>query len=132
DLTRARNGSVRAERVFTRPQLIVAGARYPVDEDLLGLLQRHAHRVGDLAAVLPQIISALHGSGLGDLETQRLVPETQLLAHALEDVASRGFPEIATMNETIGVEGPRHCVARKCLAQKILPRHILCVDVGCE
>src|SRR5215471_20440540 len=51
DLLAAGDGSVGAEHVFSRAELVVTETRVPGEQDFFGLLERHVHGVGYLAAV---------------------------------------------------------------------------------
>ena len=85
-------------------QLIVAEAGIPSEQHLFGMFQRDVHGVGHFAAVLPQVDAAGHGDALRNLQAHHLVPEGQLVAHVLVDVAAGIVPEKAPVDVAVGVE----------------------------
>ena len=91
------------------------------------MLHRDVHGVGHFSTVLPQVQAPCHGHRLRNLEAQGFVPEGQLLAEILGDVAAGVIPEIAPVEVAAGVEG-----ARRGVAQKALPVDVLLGHVGIE
>src|SRR5579883_1541118 len=108
-LRRVADGAVIAQRFLAHPELVVAEAGGPVEQHLLFMLQRHVHRVRHFAAVLPQVQAACHRRRFRNAQPQQLVPECELVAHVLVDIAPRIVPEEAPVDVAVRVEG--HCGA---------------------
>src|ERR1022692_1098374 len=89
------------------------------------MFQRDVHGVRHFAPVLPQIHAAHHVRRVRDLQSHRLVPEGQLMAHILVDVAARIIPEEAPVDVAVGVE-----IARRRLAQERLPDDVFRSHIG--
>src|ERR1017187_10299374 len=119
-----RDGAVIAQHVFGDAELIVAEAGVPGVEQFLFMLHGDVHRVGDFAAVLPEVDAAHHGDGAGNLEIQDLVPDGKLMAHVLVDVAAGVVPEQAPVDVAVGVEIHRSGVAKEAFPDDVFGRHV--------
>ena len=86
------------------PSWLLPKPESQVEEDLLGMLHGDVHGVGNFAAVLPEVDAAGHGDGPGNLEVHHLVPEGELVAHVLVDVAAGIIPEEAPVDVAVGIE----------------------------
>ncbi len=118
------NGAVRSEHVLGAAELIVAEARIPAKQNLLGMFHRDIHGVGHFTAVLPKKYSASHCHRRGNLKAQHLVPECELVAHILVDITARIIPVETPVGVPVRVELALWRFAEKRIPDNVLGRHI--------
>ena len=120
----ARDGAGGAQDVFGDAEAFVAETAIPGVEEFLFMLHGDVHGVGNFAAVLPEIDAAGHGDGPGDAQVHGFVPEGELMAHVFEDAATGIIPEIAPVDEAVGIERMVRRFAQESLPMDVLGRHV--------
>src|SRR5262249_40672022 len=110
--------------VLRNTEIAVSETRSPGPENLLRMLHRNAHRVGNFTSILPKVDTAGRRDCPGDLKIERLVPESKLMAHVLVEIAARIIPEEAPVDVAVGVELTLRRFTEKRLPEDILRRHI--------